>query len=129
MTIAVDFDGPIVKHEYPKIGKELPFATETLKMLQKEGHLLILWTSREGELLDQAVEFCRERGLEFYAVNCNQPEDALFPKHTTKVIADIYIDDHNLGGIPEWGDIYTMISGKPHHRHSRRRGFRWPWKK
>lgn len=132
MTIAVDFDGTIVEHDYPRIGKEIPFAIDTLKMLQKEGHLLILWTSREGELLDAAVEFCRERGLEFYAVNCNQPEEALFPRHTTKVLADVYIDDHNLGGIPEWGDIYAMLTGHHHHhRHHRshRRRFRWPWKK
>jgi hypothetical protein len=131
MTIAVDFDGTIVEHDYPRIGKEIPFAIDTLKMLQKEGHLLILWTSREGELLDAAVEFCRERGLEFYAVNCNQPEEALFPRHTTKVLADVYIDDHNLGGIPEWGDIYAMLTGHHHHHHHRshRRRFRWPWKK
>ena len=132
MTIAVDFDGTIVEHEYPEIGKELPFATETLKLLQKEGHQIILFTSREGKLLDDAVEFCRQKGLEFYAVNCNQPEDALFPRHTTKVIADVYIDDHNLGGIPEWGDIYAMLSGHRHHRrrtHSHRRRFRWPWQK
>lgn len=132
MTIAVDFDGTIVEHDYPRIGKEIPFAIDTLKMLQKEGHLLILWTSREGELLDAAVEFCRERGLEFYAVNCNQPEEALFPRHTTKVLADVYIDDHNLGGIPEWGDIYAMLTGHHHHHHhhrSHRRRFRWPWKK
>lgn len=42
-TIAVDFDGTIVTHEYPKIGTELPFATETLKMLIKDHHKLILW--------------------------------------------------------------------------------------
>ena len=36
MTIAVDFDGTIVEHKYPEIGEELPFATETLKMLIKE---------------------------------------------------------------------------------------------
>lgn len=116
MTIAVDFDGTIVEHEYPSIGREIPFAIDTLKMLQQEGHRLILWTSREGDLLDEAVEYCRKKGLEFYAVNSNQPDDALFPKQSTKVIADVYIDDHNLGGIPEWGDIYAMLGGR-HRRH------------
>ena len=43
-TIAVDFDGTIVTHEYPKIGTELPFATETLKMLIKDHHKMILWS-------------------------------------------------------------------------------------
>ncbi len=69
MIIAVDFDGTIVEHRYPEIGRELPFAIETLKTLQREGHRLILWSVREGRLLDEAVEFCNARGLEFYAVN------------------------------------------------------------
>ena len=67
MTIAIDFDGTIVEHRYPKIGNEIPFATDTLKMLIKDRHRLILWTVREGKLLDEAVEWCRERGVEFYA--------------------------------------------------------------
>ena len=52
MIIAVDFDGTIVEHKYPKIGKEVPFAIATLKKLQAERHLLILWSVREGKLLD-----------------------------------------------------------------------------
>ena len=55
MVIAVDFDGTIVRHRYPAIGEELPFAIETLKKLQKDGHKLILWSVREGKLLDEAV--------------------------------------------------------------------------
>ena len=69
MTIAVDFDGTIVEHRYPEIGKELPFATQTLKMLIEDRHKLILWSVREGKLLEDAVEWCRKRGVEFYAVN------------------------------------------------------------
>lgn len=48
MTIAIDFDGTIVEHRYPKIGNEIPFAIDTLKMLLKAHHRLILWTVREG---------------------------------------------------------------------------------
>ena len=69
MVIAVDFDGTIVEHRYPAIGKEIPFATATLKRLVEHGHRLILWSVREGELLDEAVNWCKERGVEFYAVN------------------------------------------------------------
>ena len=76
MIIAVDFDGTIVEHKYPKIGKEIPFAVETLKRLQADHHTLILWSVREGQLLKDAVDWCRGRGLEFYAVNSNHPEDA-----------------------------------------------------
>ena len=111
MIIAVDFDGTIVEHQYPAIGKEIPFAIETLKKLTQERHRLILWTVRRGQLLEDAVNFCRERGLEFYAVNRNYPEEVADPgpQYSRKIQADIWIDDRNLGGLPEWGIIYKMI--------------------
>ena len=110
MIIAVDFDGTIVEHKYPEIGRELPFAIETLKKLQQERHRLILWSVREGKLLQEAVDFCRERGLEFYAVNSNYAEETLESNHySRKLKADLFIDDRNLGGLPDWGLIYQMI--------------------
>jgi hypothetical protein len=114
MIIAVDFDGTIVEHRYPAIGPELPFAIDTLRQLAAEGHRLILWTVREGQYLDDAVEFCRSRGLEFYAVNRDYPEEEpeRNNRFTRKLKADLWIDDRNLGGLPDWGTIYEMI----HHR-------------
>ena len=114
MVIAVDFDGTIVEHRYPAIGKELPFAIDTLRKLVEEGHRLILWTVREGQSLDEAVEFCRSRGLEFYAVNRDYPEEEKEnnQRFTRKIKADLWIDDRNLGGLPDWGTIYEMI----HHQ-------------
>lgn len=111
MIIAVDFDGTIVEHRYPSIGRELPFAIETLKKLREEGHRLILWSVREGRLLDDAVTFCRERGLEFYAVNRDYPEEdpSRNNHYSRKLKADLFIDDRNLGGLPDWGTIYEMI--------------------
>lgn len=117
MIIAVDFDGTIVTHEYPKIGKPIPFAVETLRQLQVDGHHVILWTAREGQLLQDAVDYCQKKGLEFYAVNSNYPEEALMPDvlKPRKLTADLFIDDRNLGGIPDWGEIYQMIhSGHAH---------------
>ena len=109
MTIATDFDGTIVTHKYPKIGEEIPFAIESLKLIQKEGrHLLILWTVREGDLLDEAVAFCKERGLNFYAVNKNDPEEVA-GKAPRKLTADLFIDDRNFGGLPDWGLIYNTL--------------------
>lgn len=75
MKIAVDFDGTIVEHRYPEIGKEVPFATVTLRKLIDEGHKLILWSVREGKLLDEAVAWCEKRGVHFYAVNKDFDED------------------------------------------------------
>lgn len=111
MTIAVDFDGTIVEHRYPKIGEEIPFAVETLKELQKHHHKLILWSVREGQLLEEAVMWCHERGLDFYAVNRDFPEETTDnnPHFSRKLKVDIFIDDRNLGGLPDWGTIYDMI--------------------
>ena len=111
MTIGVDFDGTIVEHKYPDIGKEIPFAIDTLKRLAAEHHKIILWSVREGKLLDEAVEYCRKRGLEFYAVNSNNPENGIQrERHQRKLIADVYIDDRNVGGLPDWGMIYHMVT-------------------
>lgn len=112
MTIAVDFDGTIVKHRYPGIGDEIPFAIQALKMLSNEGHRLILWSVREGELLEQAVEWCRKRGLEFYAVNKDFPEEnpTKNRQYSRKLKVDMFIDDRNVGGLPDWGTIYRMIN-------------------
>lgn len=114
MTIAVDFDGTIVTHRYPAIGDEIPSAITTLKMLAAERHRLILWTVREGELLDEAVEWCRKRGLEFYAVNKDFPEEDVQRNkdYSRKLRVDLFIDDRNLGGLPDWGTIYEMITQK-----------------
>lgn len=115
MTIAVDFDGTIVTHAYPKIGREIPGAIDTLKRLQRDGHRLILWTAREGELIKEAVEYCRSKDLEFFAVNEHYAAE---PRHDggcqskacRKLTADLYIDDRNLGGFPGWEAIYEMVS-------------------
>lgn len=114
MVIAIDFDGTIVEHRYPSIGRELPFAFETLNKLKEEGHRLILWTVREGRLLDEAVNFCRERGLEFYAVNRDYPEEEKERNNhfSRKLKADLWIDDRNLGGLPDWGTIYEMVHNR-----------------
>lgn len=111
MVIAVDFDGTIVEHRYPQIGKEIPFAIDTLKMLAKDRHQLILWTVREGKRLEEAVEWCKKRGIKFYAINKNYPEEEYTDAHfSRKLKVDLFIDDRNLGGRPDWGIIYRKIS-------------------
>lgn len=112
MIIAVDFDGTIVEHKYPEIGKERVFAFETLKSLQKDGHQLILWTYRSGQELEDAVEYCRKNGLEFYAINSNYPEEKFDANISRKILADIYIDDRNVGGFLGWGEIWHVLNPK-----------------
>lgn len=109
IRIAVDFDGTIVEHEYPAIGKEKLFAFQTLRELEKLGARLILWTFRSGEQLDEAIEFCRKNGVEFYAVNRNYPEEVFDDTISRKIDADIYIDDKNLGGFPGWSETWQIL--------------------
>jgi hydroxymethylpyrimidine pyrophosphatase-like HAD family hydrolase len=109
-TIAVDFDGTIVEHAYPAIGREMLFAFATLKRLQEKGHKLILWSIREGQTLQEAVDFCKANGVEFYAVNANFAGEVLEPGISArKVNADIFIDDRNVGGFRGWSEIYQML--------------------
>lgn len=118
-TIAVDFDGTIVEHAYPEIGKEMLFAFETLKALQAKGHKLILWTFRDGRYLDEAVDFCKERGIEFYAVNRSYPEEDFDLSISRKINCDFFIDDRNLGGFPGWSDVWQSLhpeSGEFYHK-------------
>lgn len=119
----IDFDGTIVKHEFPRIGPPLPGAFEVLKELKAAGWKLILWTCREDDgykidrqFLKEAVEFCRENGVEFDAVNepcmdCEfRPENGL----KRKVYGSVYIDDRNLGGFPGWDVVRrVLIDGEP----------------
>ena len=109
MLIAVDFDGTIVEHRFPEIGKEIPFATDTLRKLISEQHRLVLWTVRSGRLLDEALEWCRQRGVEFYAVNRDYPDQEFSEDMPRKIKVDMVIDDRNVGGLPDWGIIYEII--------------------
>lgn len=96
-VIAIDFDGVLCRDAWPEIGEEIPFAVGQVKILQRKGNRIILWTCRSGKKLQEAVAWCRARGLIFDAVNENLPE--LIQKYGTdprKVGADIYIDDKNM---------------------------------
>lgn len=109
LTIAIDFDGTIVEDAFPEIGKPQLFAFETLRKLQDNGHLLILWTYRTGQKLEEAVNFCESNGINFYAVNKSYPEETYTEEISRKIYADIFIDDRNFGGMHSWGNIYQQI--------------------
>lgn len=125
LIIAIDFDGTVVDDAYPKIGKPKLFAFETLLRLKKDGHRLILWTYRSGQRLEEAVEFCKENGLEFYAVNKSFPEEQLDYTKSRKIHADIFIDDRNIGGFMGWGEIYQMLANPKYHPNKiqKKKGF------
>jgi hypothetical protein len=110
LKIAVDFDGTIVENAYPRIGREMMFAFATMKELQKKGHQLILWTFRTGKLLDEAVAYCKENGVEFYAVNESYPGENTTAEYPRKLNVDLFIDDRNVGGFIGWSRIWQLLS-------------------
>lgn len=96
-VIAVDFDGTLCRSAYPDIGEPNRSLIERLIEMQGAGWLLILWTCREGELLEKAVKWCSEQGLTFDAVNDNVRQlKEMYGNDPRKVGADIYIDDKNV---------------------------------
>ncbi len=100
-VIAVDFDGTLCGQAWPEIGEANDVLIQHLIRRKTEGARLILWTNREGDLLEDAVNWCRRRGLEFDTVNENLPELIdLYGNNCRKINADIYIDDKAVNPIP-----------------------------
>ncbi|MDA9343872.1 hydrolase [Gammaproteobacteria bacterium] len=123
LIIAVDFDGTIVEDAYPKVGKPILFAFETLKKLQEDGHRLILWTYRSGNKLNEAVSFCEDNGIHFYAVNKSFSEEEYSEDISRKINADLFIDDRNIGGFPGWGEVYQMLTNSAPPIPRNKKGF------
>ena len=94
LTIAIDFDGTCVTHEYPYIGQDVG-AVPVLRELVEQGHSLILYTMRSGKLEKEAVAWFKQHEIPIYAVNTN-PDQKKWTK-SPKVHADVYIDDGALG--------------------------------
>lgn len=119
----IDFDGTIVHHRFPLIGEPMEGAFETMKAMQEAGWALILWTCREDEgnkiekqYLSDAIDFCKEHGIEFDGVN-ETPMDYEFREvHglRRKPYADMHIDDRNMGGFPGWDVVKRIcVDGEP----------------
>ena len=93
-VIAVDFDGTLSLERYPNVGKPYKELFETLINEKRRGSRIILHTCRTGQVLEDAVNFCKEHGLEFDAINENLPENIeYYGGDTRKINADVYIDD------------------------------------
>lgn len=91
---AVDFDGTLCVSSFPEIGAPNMRLINHLIKRKRQGNKLILWTCRVGERLAEAVSWCKDKGLEFDAVNNNLPEMIEYwGNNPRKVFADVYIDD------------------------------------
>ena len=94
MTIAIDFDGTCVTHDYPRIGKDIN-AVNVLKKLVANGHKLILNTMRSGKELKEAINWFKKNDIELYGANENPTQKKW--TNSPKVYANLYIDDAALG--------------------------------
>ena len=91
-----DFDGTLCTNKFPDIGEPIESVVELAKQLKREGNYIILNTMREGTRLEEAIEWCRNKGLVFDAVNDNLPHmKDFFKNNPRKIFANYYIDDHN----------------------------------
>lgn len=112
--IAVDFDGTLCGNKWPEIGEANEELIDYLRDRQKNGDKLILWTCRVGDMLQKAVEWCKEKELVFDAINENLPEIIKnFGSDTRKIFANEYIDDRNIWPLKEGvADVLYLCDGK-----------------
>lgn len=115
MIIAIDFDDTIAYTLYPEIGEMRGDAKEIINKLHEEGNEIIIWTCRWDEPLEIAKEWLKEMDIKHHHINEHMPR--LIEKYgndTRKIYADVYIDDKNLGGIPDdWNEIYNILKQHP----------------
>lgn len=107
--IAIDFDGTIVEHDYPRIGALRPNAAHVIRWVYMWAHVII-WTCRyEPKDVENMRSFLNDNNIPYTAINDNAPENLGF-KPYPKIYFDICIDDRNLGGVPRWSEIYIMLT-------------------
>lgn len=110
LIISIDFDNTIVEPLYPEIGVLKPDCKRIINKWYDLGHKIIINTCRAGKYHGDAEKFLIQNGISFNFINCNMPELINFYKaDTRKISADVYIDDRNLGGLPEWLEIEKMM--------------------
>lgn len=113
MIIAVDFDGTICKGKFPAIEGLIDGAKDTINNLYNEGHYIIINTCRSGEQLLEAINWMLQEGIKFHRVNDNHPEQsAIYNNNCRKIYAHVYVDDKQVGGLPDWSDVREYILKK-----------------
>lgn len=112
VVVALDFDGTIAEAKFPELGEPKKDAVYFVNQLRRMGFYIILWTCREGEHLEQIKEWCIKYGLQYDRINEHHPKLIEFYKNDArKICADIYVDDRNVGGLPDdWFLIYRLIT-------------------
>ncbi|MFW6273045.1 MAG: AAA family ATPase [bacterium] len=88
---AVDFDGTLVTNKFPEVGSLKKDTVEKIHKLYKDiNNIIILWTCRSGDYLNQATTFLAQNNIPIDLVN----ENPLCGFDcSNKVFAHEYIDD------------------------------------
>jgi hypothetical protein len=94
MDIAIDFDGTVVAHEYPNVGKDIGAVTVLRKIIES-GNNIILYTMRSGKHLQDAIDWYAEKGIPLYGVQFHPTQKTW--TDSNKCYAQLYIDDAALG--------------------------------
>ena len=111
MIIAVDFDGTLHTGQFPGIGSPAQDAVRVMQQLKADGHYVIIFTARDGAQLLDAINWLLELNIPFDRVNDNHPGNtAKYGSNSRKVYAHVYVDDHQVGGLPPWEDIYNWVT-------------------
>lgn len=96
-VIAVDFDNTIAKTRYPEIIELIPETIDFLYKAKENGATIILWTCREGMVLEDAVRWCKMNNVPIDLINQNAPDRTEFwGNDSRKIGADLYIDDKSF---------------------------------
>jgi len=117
-VIAIDFDGTIVEHDFPRIGKLMEGAKEVINEWYDKGYYILVWTCRNNNEPDHpewdqapisAVrQFLLDNGVKFHGINQQQPGLGFYLE-SRKIFANVYIDDRNLGGFPGWACTRHLV--------------------
>lgn len=124
MTINIDFDGTVVTHDFPNVGKDIG-AVPILRKLVNQGHQLILFTMRAdrfktndpqddtiqdvtGLFLTEAIQWFEDNDIPLYGIQTNPTQS----NWTTspKSYAQLMIDDSALGCPLRWDE---ELSNRP----------------
>ena len=110
MILAIDFDGTIVRGQFPAMDGLIIGSKEYITKLKEAGHYIIINSCRSGQQAIDAVNFLIENGVPFDRFNDNEPTQvAKYGNNSRKVYAHVYIDDKQVGGLPEWNEIFLYI--------------------
>tara|TARA_B100000768_G_C11139509_1_gene315451 strand:- start:318 stop:701 length:384 start_codon:yes stop_codon:yes gene_type:complete len=112
-VLAIDFDRTICMSDYPALGKERKNASTYIQMLISGGYGVVINTCREGVALYDAMNWLNHNGINYHYINCNFPHlIEQYGADCRKISADMYIDDKCLTGLPEWSEIYEIVTTK-----------------